>query len=862
MMKTVVVALLMGALLLTSALVKGARVSDVANTKHNLSANAPNSVKAASEGSGGTTEICVFCHTPHGSNTNIEGPLWNRSANQSTTYDMYSSSSLDAGVLSAPGGSSKLCLTCHDGTVAIGSVLNKPGSGTDGTPLVMLGTDAGMMPAGDGADTGFTRRLGFEMKNDHPISITLNDDLSALDGELRHNPASVTDRKQEYVVGGTTIVGNRAASGLTTKPKLPLEATGTDATDNGDAGNGIEDGQVQCASCHDPHIRETDMSDTGPALGQSIKFLRLNRFQLTNPGATFNKDDDIICLACHDKAGWRQSAHALGQNPGEPADDRYKNITAVTSSREFLAGMPVYKAACLNCHDAHTETGAERILREGADSSMKPAIEETCYQCHSDPSTLSIIEGPTGGNTQAPNIKTEFTRSKRMPITTAQQPAIAPVHDITDKDFSETQANLGTGTGNLSTNRHVECTDCHNPHRVIRNSLFNGLGDDTKRTHAVSGTSTGNIASGALRGTWGVDPSTAGNASWTPTTAWPNDTVLSRPYQVKKGDPGTSTSTARSNSYLTREYQLCFKCHSDYGMEIDNLPNANTPLLGYATGSTPYGTNSMTQYTNVAAEFASVNATNPPSTNTDQGEQDNTGSACGGSDCDPTPSEPGDNDADRNDDFNHRSWHPVMWPTGRDRAERAMHASEAINLLAPFASNVGTQTMTCSDCHGSDVAWTQANGHGTGPNTSAVQGPHGSNNDFLLKGTWGDSTKLPDGSGSFCANCHKNTNSSGFFGNHRPDDKMGGEECMYCHIAVPHGWKNKAFLANLLCVGKEGGATTDCKSVGDYENYNAVIRAPYYNNSRLRVPTWKKSGSWSSAACGGRNMEDGCPRTD
>ena len=102
----------------------------VKDTKHNLSATAiTNPIRAAA---GGTTEICVFCHTPHGASTS--GQLWNR-ALSTATYTPYTSDYL-TGLgypTAALGNSSRLCLSCHDGTVALGSVFNTPGSGTTGS---------------------------------------------------------------------------------------------------------------------------------------------------------------------------------------------------------------------------------------------------------------------------------------------------------------------------------------------------------------------------------------------------------------------------------------------------------------------------------------------------------------------------------------------------------------------------------------------------------------------------------------------------------------------------------------------------------------------------------------------------------
>jgi len=45
------------------------------NTKHDLSAGSTGaSIKSQSPASGGTTEICVFCHTPHSASP--DAPLW------------------------------------------------------------------------------------------------------------------------------------------------------------------------------------------------------------------------------------------------------------------------------------------------------------------------------------------------------------------------------------------------------------------------------------------------------------------------------------------------------------------------------------------------------------------------------------------------------------------------------------------------------------------------------------------------------------------------------------------------------------------------------------------------------------------
>ena len=79
-------ALLLAALLAAAGPdARAARVSDIANTKHNLSANGPGPVRAATE-----TQICVFCHTPHAAENVPDAPLWNRQLS-GATYTPYTS---------------------------------------------------------------------------------------------------------------------------------------------------------------------------------------------------------------------------------------------------------------------------------------------------------------------------------------------------------------------------------------------------------------------------------------------------------------------------------------------------------------------------------------------------------------------------------------------------------------------------------------------------------------------------------------------------------------------------------------------------------------------------------------------------
>src|SRR3569623_1660497 len=107
------------------------RISDVRNTRHNFSATVipilPNGAQRNAAASS-ESQICAFCHTPHGATKAPKAPLWNRKLS-GVTYTPSSSGSLDAIKLGQPRAKTMLCLSCHDGTLALGAVnvLNRVG---------------------------------------------------------------------------------------------------------------------------------------------------------------------------------------------------------------------------------------------------------------------------------------------------------------------------------------------------------------------------------------------------------------------------------------------------------------------------------------------------------------------------------------------------------------------------------------------------------------------------------------------------------------------------------------------------------------------------------------------------------------
>src|SRR5689334_8057584 len=135
--------------------------TSVVNSPHNLSTSGPGRIRATGE-----QQICIFCHTPH--RASAIQPLWNRNM-PVNAYRVYSSNTLSA-VPGQPTGSSKLCLSCHDGTIALGSVLSR-----DQT----IGMAGGITTLPPGKTN-----LGTDLSDDHPISFRYDSSLVSKNPKL------------------------------------------------------------------------------------------------------------------------------------------------------------------------------------------------------------------------------------------------------------------------------------------------------------------------------------------------------------------------------------------------------------------------------------------------------------------------------------------------------------------------------------------------------------------------------------------------------------------------------------------------------------------------------------------------------
>lgn len=134
----------------------------VMETKHNFTSStySPNAFFS------GTRQVCVFCHTTHNGDQSI-GALWNHETNP-PVYQPYSSPTLDM-TISQPHEGSLVCLSCHDGTIAVNSLNNLPGPEGAGS----YGTPGGSGLDGSGRLTSSSHAyVGIDLSDDHPVGVT------------------------------------------------------------------------------------------------------------------------------------------------------------------------------------------------------------------------------------------------------------------------------------------------------------------------------------------------------------------------------------------------------------------------------------------------------------------------------------------------------------------------------------------------------------------------------------------------------------------------------------------------------------------------------------------------------------------
>ncbi|MCX6895038.1 MAG: multiheme c-type cytochrome [Verrucomicrobia bacterium] len=522
-----------------------ASAASVVNSKHNLSTSGPGAVIASTE-----TEICIFCHTPHNSST--QAPLWNR-FDSGASYTLYSSTTTKA-VIGQPTGASKLCLGCHDGTVALGMVRSRAAN-------IAMRNGVTTLPGTSAAN------LGTDLSDDHPISFPYNSALVSANGQLNSPP---------------------------TTGKVHVDPNGS----------------LQCTSCHEPHDPQYGsflaVDNTASALcvtchnmtywSQTSHKTSTKTWNGTAPNPwphTTNLTTVAAnaCENCHDPHGAGGKSRLMNYSAEEqncyschngnivsPATKNVQADFSKASVHPITLTIGVHDATeitlvpsgtghhveCEDCHNPHAAYPATGTLPGGLTGvrgvditgGNLPTISheyELCFRCHAD-----TAKGPARVTRKFPNLNTrqEFQNSTG---TNSFHPVIVAGRN-SDVPSLKSPWTIASKTG---------CTDCHN--------------SDT--SPATGGTGANGPHGSAITPILERAMNLTDTRSTTTTAAlcfkchnfnWANNTD---PFQSSGGD-------SLHNQHLAKNVS-CTSCHDPHGSPQPHLINFDTTVVRAIGGVGP-----------------------------------------------------------------------------------------------------------------------------------------------------------------------------------------------------------------------------------------------------------------------------------
>ena len=487
----------------------------IVNSKHNLSASGPGVVKALAE-----PEICIFCHTPH--NSTPDAPLWNR-FNSGATYLPYRSTTTKA-VIGQPTGASKLCLSCHDGTFALGMVRSRS------APIAFQG-GVGTLPSG-------ASRLGTDLADDHPVSFTYDAALASAKGQLK-NPATLLgavrlDQNSQLQCtschdphnnqNGKFLVQMNTASGLCLNchnEDYWTESTHASSakTWNGSLPNPwphTPESTVHnngCENCHRPHSAGTKQRllnfpeeeancyscHSGNVAAQNLQseFNKASIHPIMNTAQVHDPTEDPVnatrhveCVDCHNPHA------AKNQTAVAPyASGPLTGVRGVNASGNWVKQIAYEYELCFRCHADSTARGPARVTRQFVQTNTRLAFATGnasyhpvaamgkssavpslilprttsswvyCTDCHNN--NTGIQAGGTGPN--GPHGSVNVPLLERRLALTDNQPESSAVYALCYKCHSRSVV-LSSQSFRYHSKHVVEkqvaCTTCHDPHGV------------------------------------------------------------------------------------------------------------------------------------------------------------------------------------------------------------------------------------------------------------------------------------------------------------------------------------------------------------------------------------------------------------
>ncbi len=380
-------------------------------------------------------DSCSFCHTPHMSMS--QSPGWSHKLSN-TVYKIYQSSSLEATV-GQPTGSSKLCLSCHDGTVALTDKVKGVGKKSKRNVFIANGA----------------ANLGTDLSDDHPISFVYNNALAAKDSQIAI-PSTIAeelklDRANELQCTSCHSAHDNQYDNFLLLPNNRSQLCISCHNIKGWSSSSHESSEASVASSANPFLKQSGYETVAENACMSCH--RAHSAGGAERLLHYEKSEDN-CLTCHDGSVSKTNIKKeLSKYSGHNVM-KYNNIHDI---RESVMASPEH-VECVDCHNAHAiqDISAQAPLAAGSISKVSGVTAsggvvgeiqyeyELCFKCHADnPSRINS------------NISRQITQTNTRLEFDPSNPSYHPVVAAgANKDVPSLKASMAKTT-------LIYCTDCH-----------------------------------------------------------------------------------------------------------------------------------------------------------------------------------------------------------------------------------------------------------------------------------------------------------------------------------------------------------------------------------------------------------------
>jgi predicted CXXCH cytochrome family protein len=581
-----------------------AAVFPLDGTKHDLSSSGTGSYKAISNNplQGGTSEICIFCHTPHSGNT--EAPLWNRAAS-AATYQTYTSDVLGGlGYWGAedpktgvPHSKTRICLSCHDGTIALGSVVNMPNYIPTSFTQIQMSGNSTIQPTAPGY-------IGIDLRDDHPVAIKHDQSRdpelvtgTSVGGGIRlykdngAGTAVIENADGNYIECTSChnphnnqytnfLVASNSGSALCVSCHNKRIGSGTSAHDasaviynpDGASTIGTNVGNVRCLNCHYSH--KTGVDPSNPDQPNTTYGMYLLSFK--EEGACFNKTNrwGRTTTACH---GNNLTSRDIESELSKPYAHKYASGAGKHRALEFSSygwlggGNTNWHVECNDCHNSHTAGIAKHSAGSGL-AGNAIGNSSPLYGTGGVSISWSGVWSVPGSGGFSPFESLGLTSSSGMPANYYEYQVCLKCHS----SFA-----WGLGTAPNSPSLFAAMTD-----QALEFNPGNTAGNNASM-HPIAG-ATFNVTWGSLVAPWAANRgsqtmycsdchSTNGSNAQGPHGS-NNAFMLPMTYNDAYAGKGTYQSSG-----LGASNDLCFKCHSEAVYQSGLATLAGTGFYGGTT---------------------------------------------------------------------------------------------------------------------------------------------------------------------------------------------------------------------------------------------------------------------------------------